>query len=103
MIELSETPVQPVPVPTPSVSVPWFASKTFAAMCQTTVLTTLLWLTTALASNKWEDWQTALALPIVSNLFILFRDLWSTTITAPLKFLNVNNAPEKIAQIQPEK
>lgn len=89
----STTPTQPT-----QVSIPWYASRTFAAMVQTTVLTSLGWLSIALATNKWDDWQIALLLPVVSNLFIIFRDMWSTSIIAPANFMNANNAPAKILQ-----
>lgn len=89
--------------PTPQVSVPWYASRTFAAMMQTTVLTGLGWLTVALSSNKWDDWQVGLILPVASNILILLRDMWSSTIIAPAKIMNTNNAPERIPQVQPEK
>jgi len=89
--------------PTPQVSVHWYESRTFAAMLQTTVLTGLGWLTIALASNKWDDWQIGLLLPIVSNTLILLRDMWSSTITAPAKIMNTNNAPARIPQVSEDK
>ena len=88
--------VVPIPEPTPKVSVPWYGSRTFSAMVQTTVLTSLGWLVIALQANDFTTWKIGLLLPIVSNLFIVFRDMWSSTIVGPSAIMNVNNVPPKV-------
>jgi hypothetical protein len=74
-------------MPEPEVPVPWYQSRSFKALAQTTVLLTLGWVLVGLSTNVW-DWRTGLAVPIVSNILVGLRDMWSVTVTGPFDFMN---------------
>jgi hypothetical protein len=67
--------------------IPWYKSHAFVALIQTSVLMVLGWLAVALSTNVW-DWRTGLAVPLVSNLIIVFKTMWSPTTQGPFDFMN---------------
>ena len=70
--------------------IPWYKSHAFVALVQTSLLLTLGWVGVALSTNVW-DWRTGLAVPLVSNIVIALRTLWSPTTQGPFDFMNKNN------------
>jgi hypothetical protein len=70
--------------------VPWYRSRACTALLQTSVLSALGWLIVAVSTNVW-DWRTGLAVPLLSNVFIVFKDMWSSTVRGPFDFMNKDN------------
>lgn len=73
--------------PTP---VAWYKSQRFIALCQSTVLLVLGWLSTALATNEWA-WR-AIAIAVLGNVLIGLKDWWNPNVVAPFAALNKNNS-----------
>jgi hypothetical protein len=71
--------------------VPWYSSRAFTALWQTSALSALGWLTVAVSTDVW-DWRTGLAVPLLSNVFVVFKDMWSSTVRGPFDFMNKGNA-----------
>ena len=68
----------------------WYQSRSFKALVQSSVLLTLAWVGVALSTNVW-DWRTGLAVPLISNIVIGLRDMWSPTVNGPFNAMNTNN------------
>ena len=71
-------------------TVKWYESRSFKALLQSSVLLTLGWVLAALGTNTW-DWRTGLAVPLLSNVLVQLRDMWSPTVVGPLSFMNASN------------
>lgn len=72
--------------------IPWWKSHAIVALAQTSVIMTLGWVAVALSTNIW-DWRTGLAVPLISNLVIGLKTMWSPTTQGPFDFMNKNNTP----------
>ncbi len=70
--------------------IPWYQSHTFTALWQTTVLTSLIWLGAAVATNVW-DWRNGLIVPLISNVIVLFKSMFDPTVAGIFKFQNARN------------
>lgn len=69
---------------------PWYSSRAFKALLQTSVLSSLGWLSLALATDVW-DWRQGLAIPLLSNVVIVLKSMWEPGIVGPLATMNKNN------------
>jgi hypothetical protein len=70
----------------------WYQSRSFKALAQTSVLLTLGWVLVGLSTNVW-DWRAGLLVPIISNVFVALRDMWSPTVTGPFNVMNQVSIP----------
>ena len=69
---------------------PWYLSYAFKALLQTSVLSSLGWLSLALATDVW-DWRQGLAIPLLSNVIIMLKAMWEPGMVGPLAVMNKNN------------
>ena len=69
---------------------PWYRSYAFKALLQTSVLSSLGWLSLALATDVW-DWRQGLAIPLLSNVIIMLKAMWEPGMVGPLNVMNKNN------------
>lgn len=69
--------------------VAWYESQRFIALCQSTTLLVLGWLTAALTTNVWE-WR-AISIAVLGNVIVALKDWWSPNVQAPFSFMNKSN------------
>ena len=74
----------------PPSGIPWYRSQRFTALWQAAALMTLMWVLAGLQSNTW-DWKAGLLIPILSNLAVALRDMWSPTVVGPFDTMNKRN------------
>ena len=70
--------------------VPWYRSHAFTALWQSALLTALGFALSGLVSNTW-DWKGGLAIPVLSNLLVALKVMWSPTVQGPLSVMNRSN------------
>lgn len=70
--------------------VAWYKSQRFIALCQSSVILALGWLSAALATNDWR-WRT-IAIALVGNILVGLKDWWNPNVVAPFAALNKNNS-----------
>lgn len=87
---MSAEPPVPVAIPeSPAYPVAWYKSQRFIAMCQSTALLVLGWLTAALATNDWA-WR-PIAIAVLGNVVIALKDWWNPSVVAPFAMMNRSN------------
>jgi hypothetical protein len=70
--------------------IPWYRSHGFTALVQSSLLLTLGWLGVAVSTNVW-DWRVGLAVPLLSNVIVGLRAMWSPTVVGPFSMMNRAN------------
>lgn len=87
---MSAEPPVPVAIPeSPANPVAWYKSQRFIALCQSTALLILGWLTAALSTNDWA-WR-GVAIAVLGNIIIALKDWWNPSVVAPFAMMNKNN------------
>lgn len=82
-------PGPPAPPPVQGPLVAWYHSQRFIALCQSTAIIILTWVSAALATNDWS-WRT-MAVAVIGNILLVLKDWWNPNIVAPFAALNENN------------
>lgn len=67
----------------------WYKTQRFIALCQSTAILVLGWLTAALSTNEWA-WR-GIAIAVLGNVLVALKDWWSPTVQAPFAVMNRNN------------
>ena len=74
----------------PPSGVVWYKSRSFTGLWQASALMVLMWFADAVRLDVW-DWRTGLALPLLANAIVVFKEMWSPTVVGPLNVMNRNN------------
>jgi hypothetical protein len=67
----------------------WYKTQRFIALCQSTAVLVLGWVSAALATNDWA-WR-PIAIAVVGNVLVGLKDWWSPNVQAPFAVMNRNN------------
>lgn len=68
----------------------WYKTHAFTALWQASVILILAWLLVGLNTNLW-DWKTGLLVPLISNLIVCLKEMWSPSVAGPFAFMNRSN------------